>query len=297
MTLSIPVLALATLILMALIALCAAWLVSGRMLAHRSPDPALTPADFGLRYEAITFSAQDGVRLGGRLTGEGGRPVVIICAGMFGSMDGDTALVPMFVAAGLDVFQFDWRAHGQSAGRRGSLGLHELRDVQGALDYLEGRGAGPIGLMGLSFGGAVALRAAAQDRRVACVACDSAVVQFAQAVQGLIAERAGAQAAAALRPWIALVLWLVRLRLGQSLDDAGPLGWVGRIAPRPVLLVQGALDPLVPVVDQDALFSACGEPKSLWWVRGAGHRQAHQLDPQEYQRRVAGFFAANLPTG
>lgn len=220
--------------------------------------------------------------------------MIVFCAGMFGSMDGDTAFLPMFVEAGFDVLQFDWRAHGASEGRQSSLGLREPLDVQGALDWLEMRGVKRIGLMGFSFGGAVALRAAALDRRVNCVLCDGAFVRLDHAAEGLLAERFGRGRAALLRPLAGLTLLVAGLRLRDTLRRAEPVDAAGQIAPRPVMFIHGSLDPIVPLADQDAVFDSCRQPKSLWRVEGAGHRQAHVRQPEEYRRHVVEFFGEHL---
>jgi uncharacterized protein len=92
-----------------------------------------------------------------------------------------------------------------------------------------------------------------------------------------------------------LVLAMTRLRLGGlDLREADPLNEVGKISPHPVMFIHGSADPYVPITDQDAIYAASGEPKSLWRIEGAGHRQAHQRAPDEYQEKVIGFFRAYL---
>ena len=282
--------------LVVLIALAlAVWLASGRLLARRPPDPPRTPAEVGVPFDRVIFPARDGVRLHGRLTktispDRDARAVIVFCPGLFGSMDGDTDLVPMFTESGYDVFQFDWRAHGQSEGRRCTLGLAEPLDVLGALDFLELRGIRRVGLMALSFGGAVALRAVALDHRPLAVVCDGVFVRLSHAVSGLLAERFGGLRAALLRPLVSLALALAAIRLHDSLSRAEPMDAVTQVSPRPVLFIHGALDPIVPVADQEALFTACGDPKSMWLVGGAGHREARSQHPEEYRRHVIEFF-------
>lgn len=276
---------------LAALLLIVAWLLSGRIVRRMKPDPPSSPEDYNLPFEEVTFASRDGVQLSGWLVGEGGRrPVVIFCAGMFGSMDGDTHLLPPFVAAGFDVLQFDWRGHGASAGQRVTLGVRETLDLLGAIDFLQARGVRRIGLMGFSMGGAVALRVAAADRRIACVVCDGGYVHIAHALEGALRIRLGRP----LKPFVWLVLRLIELRLGVRLSEASPLPHVGAISPRPVLLIHGDADPFVPLADQDALYAACGEPKALWRVEGAGHREAYERDPETYLARVLDFFRANL---
>jgi fermentation-respiration switch protein FrsA (DUF1100 family) len=274
--------------------LIAAWLLAGQIVRRRKPDPPLTPEDFDLPFDHVTFTARDGVELGGRFVGEPGRrPTVILCAGMFGSMDGDAHMLPAFIEAGFDVLQFDWRGHGISDGQRNTLSIREASDLLGAIDFLQAEGVTRIGLMGFSMGGTVALRVAAADRRVGCVVCDGGFVDIGHVLEGFIAGRTRLPVAL-LRPAMWLVMRLVELRLGARLAQANPLPHVGRISPRPVLFIHGADDPLVPPADQDALFAACGEPKALWRVTGAGHREAYQVEREAYLQHVTDFLRANL---
>ena len=287
-------------VLLALV-LAGGWLAAGIIVRRREPDPADPPANYGLTSEHVTFTARDGMRLGGRLIGPymssaeaaRQRPTIIFAPGLFGSMDGDTHMAPLFIRAGFDVFQFDWRGHGISDGRRVTLGVREIADLQGAVDWLQAWGVRRIGVLGFSLGGAVALRAAARDERIAAVVCDGGFVQIAHAIEGYLREKTGLP----LRPLAWLVLRMASLRLGGlRLADANPLPVAGAISPRPVLLIHGAQDPFVPVPDQDAIFAACGEPKTLWRIADAAHREAYERQPEQYEKRVTGFFKQHLHT-
>jgi len=272
-------------------AICAAaWALAGQATRRRAPDPPDPPERYGLRAEPARFTARDGLQLSGRLVGSLGQPVIVFCAGINGNMDGDTGLVPPLVEAGFAVFQFDWRAHGESEGERCSLGLHERLDLLGALDHLEGRGVPRVGLLGFSMGGAVALRTAAEDPRAACVVCDGGFVETRHAIEGALRQRTGRP----LRAFAALVLAAAGLQSGGRLAQASPLGYAPRIAPRPVLLIHGAEDPYVPPDAQAAIHAACGPGAVLWQVPGCGHREAARRLPREYQARVVNFFRQHL---
>ncbi|MEJ2149765.1 MAG: alpha/beta fold hydrolase [Chloroflexota bacterium] len=267
--------------------LALAWLGAGRLSRRWKPDPPSAPEDFGLPCQPVEFASRDGVPLVGRLIGPGGgRPVVVFAAGLFGSMDGDTELALPLVRAGYDVFQFDWRGHGASGGERVTLGVRERDDLVGAVDVLQARGAKWIALLGFSMGGAVALRVAAADRRVACVICDGGYVHLAHALEGFARSRLGLP----LKPFVWLVMRLAEVRLGLRLAEADPLPHVGTISPNPTLLIYGSADPFVPPADQDALFGACREPKSIWRIEGAGHRDGFERHPEAYLERVIGFL-------
>ena len=53
-----------------------------------------------------------------------------------------------------------------------------------------------------------------------------------------------------------------------------PLRWIDKISPRPLLLIHGDKDDLVPVEHAHKLFEKAGEPKKLVIIPGAGHRLA-----------------------
>ena len=69
-----------------------------------------------------------------------------------------------------------------------------------------------------------------------------------------------------------------------SLEDL-----VDRIAPRPLFLVyarkgQGG-EELNPV-----FYEAAGEPKQIWEIPTGSHTGGIEAEPEEYERRVVGFF-------
>jgi fermentation-respiration switch protein FrsA (DUF1100 family) len=69
---------------------------------------------------------------------------------------------------------------------------------------------------------------------------------------------------------------------------------VGRISPRPLLLIHGEEDETVPVRHAQLLFDAAGDPKQLWRLPGVGHVGAYFADRPEYVRRVTAFFSDAL---
>ncbi len=57
------------------------------------------------------------------------------------------------------------------------------------------------------------------------------------------------------------------------LDPIDPVHWVGRISPRPVLMVNGDADEVIPVAAADALRNAAREPKQVEWYHGGRSSQ------------------------
>ena len=275
-----------------------AWAGSSRMMARRAPDAQTSPADYGLAYEDISFPSRDGIALRGWfIPSDPARATVIFCHGHAGSMDPDLIYAPWFHEAGFNVLMFDFRAHGRSAGRNVSLGYFERRDLLGAIDYLRGQGITEVGVLGFSMGGAVGIVTAPQSEAIRAVVSDGGFARLESAMLGWAQEQRMDLPRWLVLPLARLVVTVAGWRLGVRLPEADPLRWVGRIAPRPILFVHGDRDPYVTVTDMESLYAAAGEPKELWRVPEAGHRQVDQCRPAEYRERVVGFFKRHLGDG
>jgi hypothetical protein len=68
---------------------------------------------------------------------------------------------------------------------------------------------------------------------------------------------------------------------------------VGRIAPRPLLLIAAPNSPNGEDLNR-GYYKAAGEPKQLWEIPESKHVGGLDARPQEYERRVIGFFDAAL---
>ncbi len=275
-----------------------AWAGSGRLIARRTPDVQTSPADYGLTYEEVSFPSRDGLTLRGWfIPADRARGAVVFCHGHGGSMDPDVIYAPWFHEAGLNVLMFDFRAHGRSEGAQVSMGYFERQDLLGAVDYLQRRGIAEVGVLGFSLGGAVAITAAAQCQAIRAVVSDGGFARLESALLGWARERGKNAPHWVALPLARLVIAVAGWRLGARLSEADPIRWVEQVAPRPLLFIHGDLDPYVPVADIEMLYAAAGEPKELWRVSEAGHREVDRHRPVEYRERVIGFFVRHLTPG
>ncbi len=280
-----------------------AWYAADQIVQRRRPDLPATPGDYGLRYEKADFTARDGVALhgywmpapGDPAAGSSTAPAIVVCHGYNGSLDADLKTAPLLNRAGFGVLAFDFRGHGRSDGSLVSLGYHERQDLLGAVDWLEKRGVTRVGVLGFSMGGVVALSAAPMHPLIRVVVADGAFAEVRTLIEGALRERYNP---GPLTPWLAwAIVQAMGWRAAANLAQADPLRVVGQLAPRAVLLIHGARDPYVPMDSIRALYRAARPPKALWVVPEAGHREAAQLRPQEYERRVVDFFQTYLQQG
>jgi fermentation-respiration switch protein FrsA (DUF1100 family) len=87
---------------------------------------------------------------------------------------------------------------------------------------------------------------------------------------------------------------LTSWRYGYRFGAVRPIEAVAAISPRPLLLIHGAADSLIPVSHAHELFAAAREPKQCWIVEGAEHCGAYFADRTGYVARTAEFFRQYL---
>lgn len=175
---------------------------------------------------------------------------------------------------GWTVLAFNFRGTGESEGDF-SLGAW-MDDLRAAIDHvLAAPGISGAWLAGFNAGGTLAVCAAGEDERVKGAAALGARADF---------EDWSADPPRLLAT--ARRMGLVRSsgfpsdpdRWARELAELRPLALVGKIPPRPLLIVHGSDDDIVPLVDARALADGADGEVELRVLPGAGHRLRH--DPR-----------------
>lgn len=257
------------------------------------------PEMFGLRYEKITFQSGDGLTLRGWFVPSPNGPeekrTILLCHG-WGDNKGDLIKMTHFLnaSAGFNLLYFDFRSHGESDGEYTTIGYLETIDFAAAMDYL--RREKPwalerLGVFALSMGAAVTAVAMGDHPEPKCAVLESPFSDFRRVVR----QWAWNHYKIPYFPLIMITLLMLRLRVGES-DVSGhsPVSNVARIAPRPLLVIGGDCDALMPVEDVRRVFAAAGEPKQLWILPEATHGKCFEAGGLEYETRVASFFKRHL---
>ncbi len=190
------------------------------------------------------------------------RPLVVLLNGVTTSKEELILWRRAYVDRGMAVLALDWPGTGELVGAGPPDPDHDdLTD--GLIDLAtHERGLDPtrVALVGFSLGGAMAVRAATLDRRIAAVVAVTPpydIRAWADAVLPLLRDQFGA--------WSAEEGRLAQLAEGFALGPA-----VSRL--RAPLLVFGAgRDLLVPPTEAVRLASAYGDNATLVWYADAGH--------------------------
>jgi alpha-beta hydrolase superfamily lysophospholipase len=260
-----------------------------RPFAPEWPEAPATPADLGLEYEAVRFTTDDGVTLGGWVipAARETRTAVIVLHGFGGHRLPELAAFVPWLQERHHVLQFDFRGHGESDAGQVTLGAAERRDVAAAVRFLEHRGLGPIALFGISMGAATAI-VAAPDLPVAAVVADAPFAELHHPIANRMREVGYPLAEVGARAIVAGA----SIRAGLRLRD--PIREVARIAPRALLVIAPRDDRAISWRQMIRLYEAAGEPKELHVVPGAGHAEAYSVAPEAYRSRVLAFLERHL---
>jgi alpha-beta hydrolase superfamily lysophospholipase len=212
--------------------------------------------------------------------------VLVCCAGHRGAKHDLLGVGSGLWRRGANVLLFDYRGCGESDPAPQSLAYNELPDARAAVQFAGERIAeAHIGLLGYSMGAAIAIMTAAADQRVEAVVADSA---FAD-IHGVVAH-AFRRNGLPPRPLLQVADAYNRWRYGYSFGAVRPIDVVGKIAPRPILIIHGSADALIPIQHAHDLFAASGEPKELWVAEGVEHCGAYFADRENYVERISTFF-------
>ncbi len=259
-----------------------------------------SPADYGLKYEDVEFPTHDWLVMRGWYIPAKKSDCCIIMTHGGWSHRADPNIGMMGIAMELvnnnyNVLMYDLRGHGESDDGRMTGGHGEIRDVQGAIAYIKARGILPqhIGLLGYSLGGAASLLAAAEDEELPAVVSDSSWANLPDLVKSQIARRT--YMPTFLAP---LVPGITKRAYGVDINEVNPVDAVNKIAPRPIYFIHGEFDNIVPVENALRLYHSTDNPNNrLWVVPEANHVESYRTRPDEYIRKVVGFFDQYIKNG
>jgi pimeloyl-ACP methyl ester carboxylesterase len=188
----------------------------------------------------------------------------------------------------------DARAHGNSSGELATYGLKESDEVHRWVDWIE-TAEHPRCMFGLgeSMGAAQLLQSLPKEPRFCAVVAESPFATFrevAYARFGRPFHTGPWLGRTFFRPAVDAGFLYVRFRYGLNMEGASPeLAVVGTKIP--VLLIHGLNDRNIPPYHSDLIQAKNPSDVIVWKVSGALHTGAYKAAPQEFGRRVLGWFA------
>jgi dipeptidyl aminopeptidase/acylaminoacyl peptidase len=178
-------------------------------------------------------------------------------------------LISALIQEGFAAMSFHYRGCWGSSGKYSYLGA--IRDARKALSIFirkEEIDIERIATVGHSFGGLVAVNIASRNKKVktAVALCPVADIErcFSKARTRMVLKR-GLSFVSDLKIKEALAEW------DELANKYDPIHHVGRISPRPFLLIHGNKDNIIPLNCSQALFERAKKPKRMMIVNHGDH--------------------------
>ncbi len=275
-----------------LVALCglgAAWAYGSWTLG---PHPSRVPAAAAPARD-FTLPSSDGLALAATYwPGKSpNSPGVLLLHGQDGSRTQTIDNAAWLAAQGFAALAIDFRGEGQSQPADITLGWREARDAHAAFAWLKREQAGaPIGVVGISMGGAAALIGEGGLLRADALVAQAAYPDIRHAIRNRMNALVGAWAGALLEP---LLSFQSIPRFDARPSDMSPVLAI-REFKAPVLVIGGGADIFTPPAETREIFDAAPGPKDLWMAPGLDHYGVSDLKSDEYRARLLAFFTRTL---
>ena len=252
----------------------------------------------GMQPHAFTVEV-DGLRLvGEQVVPAGAHVLLVLCHGIPSGNPPDPAdpgyagLASDLASHGYGAVWFNFRGSRSSPGNFSAQGW--CRDLGAVADLLARQHDLPLVAIASSAGGATAIVAAAESGRFEAVATLAAVASLRETGllsstdallqrfrnAGIIRDPAFPSDRDA---------WL------EEFDQTSALDHIGRISPKPVLLVHGTADDVVPYHHAELLFEGAKAPKELVRIEGGGHQL--RRDPRAIDAVLEWLGRLGFPPG
>jgi fermentation-respiration switch protein FrsA (DUF1100 family) len=235
----------------ALMLLLVRW-IEPRVAFFPTRGESATPRDFGLPFESVTIDAADGERLRAWIIrAPVPRANVVYFHGNGANLSNWSPILVSIVQHGYSVFAFDYRGYGQSTGYPTERGLYRDVDAVVKQAWIGQSASMPTVYWGRSLGATMAAYAATVRRP-----------------DGMILESGFPTARAAIRDSAILLL------LSFFSSYRFPTAEFANRADRPVLVMHGDRDSVIPFARGRELFDTLTVPKQFVVIEGGDHNDA-----------------------
>ena len=274
-----------------------AWVISTRIITWPREIFPEEWKKYSLLPERVTFMAEDGIRLAGALIPGTNGATIILLHGFGRSKE---QLLPQANAlnkAGYNVFMFDFRGSGESAGKYITFGGREHLDLVAAVHFLKKRtdiDMSRFGVLGFSMGGVVAMLKAHDIPEIRAMVINSTFARFKNVIASNMRDYFKG---VPYFPVGWLVVLVIRLRTGIWFTDINPIIQLDALKQIPLMFIHGTNDKKVPV--EDALEYRRQAPwlKEFWLVQNADHDNLYAVSQEQYDPKVISFFGQYLLKG
>jgi pimeloyl-ACP methyl ester carboxylesterase len=262
--------------------------VGGAIYVTRTPREPID-GTFSVPHREVAFETADGLTIRGWYAPSQNGAAIVLVHGSGGNRQGPRKHAQLLAQHGYGVLLYDARGRGQSDGDPQGFDWTWQPDVDAAIDFVKARPDvqdGRVGGVGLSAGAEALIEAAARRADLRAVVAEGAGVR----AYGDVLDT---------KEWLGLPYGWTMFAAAQLLSSETNVrsvgDFVGKGEPGRVMLIAagskglGSEDKLNPIWAERARGRV-----TLWHLPDSKHTGALDLEPQEYERRVVGFFDRRL---
>jgi len=218
---------------------------------------------------------------------------VLLLHGLGDNRIGMTGYAQLLLAHGFTVLLPDARAHGTSGGPLATYGLLERNDIHQWIDFLDAQDHPRcVFALGESMGAAQLLQSLDTHPHLCAVVAESSFANFREIAYDRMGQpfHLGPWVGRTfLRPLVEVAFLRARLKYHLKMEDISPEDSVAA-SKVPVLLIHGQIDSNIPVRHSERIHARA--PNTIRWeVPEADHCGALSTAPEEFNRRLEGWFA------
>ncbi len=247
----------------------------GKLIYHPGRTVYSTPCDAGLKYEAITLTTRDGIKIQSWwVPSSGAHYTVLFCHGNAGTLASRVETARIWHELGCNILLFDYRGYGQSKGKPSEKGTY--RDAEAAWEWLchtQQIQPDQIILHGRSLGGPIAAYMAKSHKSAALIV-ESTFINL-KTIAG------------ELYPFLPVGL-LLRYRYPTH-------EYLVQVT-SPVLVIHSSEDDFIGFHHGRKLFTAANSPKQFLEIQG-NHDAGYLDSEKEYVEGLQCFLDTLQPSG
>ncbi|MDX9703803.1 MAG: alpha/beta fold hydrolase [Candidatus Auribacterota bacterium] len=253
--------------------------------------------------EHVSFKTRDGLTLEGYfINGKRSRGKTVVFCHEVGAGWGSWHKYASFLpGAGYNLFSFDFRGHGATAGTNGYspnqwISPYEIEDIIGAVEYLRARpevDKNNISFFGISRGAGAAVCAAYEIKGIRAIIADSAFSTYETLIDYILRWTSIYLPFKRLPHWLNYMLavhgmWLASFKIGHALPRMEK--YLRKLDSVPVFFIHGDRDNYIPPDQAKRLYNMALEPKKLWIIAKARHNESVLVKPEQYREQILSFL-------
>lgn len=216
---------------------------------------------------------------------------VVLLHGFRGTRWGAIKYAPIFWKQGCDVFMYDHRRHGASAGKYITFGYHEKEDLENAIQFfieLSKLTRERIGVLGESMGAATALQYAGfKNPKLAFIIAESPFKDL----DSIVGKRAIDLYGKPATPFIPFAYFIAEFQANMKVKEISPIIAAESIQ-IPTLIIHSETDDYTPAEHSKAIFEHLKVPQKKLVITDWGSKHAKSINDnyEKFERIVLDFL-------